>query len=275
MTDQPVLTIDGLTCRYGELAALDHFSIEVGRDEIHALLGERGAGKTALLKILGGLTGPRRESGRVLVEGNPVEVRSPRDAIDAGIAVLPRRPGVFDRLTVAENLAFGQWQLQQGLFIDRRGDMSRARQILSDLGLNIDPAARASSLSDASRRFLAIARAVATRPRVLIHDEPANVLTTPGEMSQLIHLLRTIASHGIASLYMTTRISEVELVADRVSVLRDGIAGLSAKREEWDTTELARAIISQRTGALAPDEDETTQDTGMLGMLKSIFKVGR
>jgi len=272
MTEPCILEIDRLTVSYPAVTALNGLSLCVRPGEIHAVLGERGAGKTTLTKALGGVGLKQPYQGRVIVAGQPIEIRSPRDAIRSGIGVIPRRLAVFEQLSVAENIAVGNRQNEGKLFVNRPQTRRRAGEILRELNLSLDLSMKAGQLSAAQKRLLTIARALSARPRVLVLDEPATTVSSPAEMSQLIRVLRWVAGQGIASLYLTTRVAEVLLVADRATALRDGGVVGDFDRVELDEALLARLIISQRPGGARDfDEDEREDQGGLVGTLMSYF----
>lgn len=261
---------------FGAVIALDDVTLAVSPGEIHALLGENGAGKTTLFKILAGVHRSGAYTGEIRVAGQPVSLRVPQDALRCGIGVVPRRSGIFARMSVAENITLGQWQ-QGGTFILRRGKLERqASDVLALLDLHLDPAMPAGRLSSGQQRLVMIARALATGPKVIVLDEPAAFLASAKEQTQLIRAVRLLAERGIGILYLARRPAEAALIADRVTVLRDGQANGSWSRLELDELTLTQAMISRRPGDGGyVDTDEVDQPGGILESLRTLFGYNR
>jgi simple sugar transport system ATP-binding protein len=167
----PALELRGITKRFGDLVANDGIDLEVGRGEVHALLGENGAGKTTVMRIAYGLT--HADAGDVLVDGRPVPIRAPRDAIAHGIGMVTQHFALVRPMTVAENLALGRWG---GLRLDLRAARRRAADAADRFGMRVDPAARVETLSVGEQQRLEILKALSRDCRILILDEPTAVL---------------------------------------------------------------------------------------------------
>lgn len=270
----PALALRGISIHLGEIAVLDDVTLDVLPGEIHALLGEqKGSGKTTLFKILAGLRGAGTYRGQIQVAGRPVSLRSPQDAIRQGISIVPRRSGIFSRMTIAENITLGRWQQGGRGFLLRQGVMEREAQgVLAQLDLKLDPSVPASRLTPAQARLVMLARALATGPKVIVLDEPVASLTSASEQSQIIRGVRRLAEQNIGCLYLTQRPAEAALIADRVTVLRDGRLNGSWPRVELDELTLTQAMISQRISSETEDErDEPEEAGGILGSLRSLF----
>ena len=268
------LEVSHLTISLRSVVALEDVSLRVRPGEIHALLGTDGAGKTTLLKILGGLYPASTYRGEIRLAGQPVTLRSPRDAIERGVAVVSRRPSVFGSLSVAENIVMGQWQTQHGFLINRQAILRQADATLKRLGVTLELDARADRLDPTQKRVVVLARALNVNPRLVVLDEPAAYATSPAAMSQLLRIARLLASQDIAILYLTRTPSEAMQIADRVTVLRDGITGRTFERVDFDATALTVEMASQHPERGAGMDDETEQPSGLLGSLRSIFSFG-
>lgn len=206
--------MSGIVKVFGETVANDDVSLDVGSGEIHALLGENGAGKTTLMNILYGLTVP--DEGTIEVGGAAIEPRSPADAIEAGVGMVHQHPLVVGPLTVAENFALG------GLG-DGSPDSMRAAiaEVTETIPLDVDPKAPIGTLPMSLRQRVEIVRCLAHGVRVLVLDEPTAVLT-PDEVAQLFGEMKRLATQGQSVIFITHKLSEVEEIADRVTVLRKG-----------------------------------------------------
>ena len=272
MTATPALELHNISMRFRETPALEDVTLDVLAGEIHALLGENGAGKTTLFKILAGLHPAGTYAGEIRVADRPVSLRTPQDALRQGIGIVPRRSSVFTKMSIAENVTLGRWQ-QGGHFLMRRSVIEQeAHAILTQLDLKLDPTLPADRLTPGQGRLLMLARALATNPQIVILDEPASYLTTPGEQSQLIRGLRHLAERNIGCLYLARRPAEVALIADRVTVLRDGRLNGSWPRAQLDEMTLTQAMISQRMSAGEDyDRDEAEEPKNILDALRSLF----
>jgi simple sugar transport system ATP-binding protein len=244
----PAVELRGISKRFGDLVANDGVDLAVAGGEIHALLGENGAGKTTLMRILYGLTMP--DAGEIRIAGQPVRIRSPADAISAGIGMVTQHFSLVRPMTVAENMALGR---PGGLRLDRRAAEARVRADCDRFGMRIDPRARVDGLSVGEQQRVEILKALSRDCRVLILDEPTAVLV-PQEVDALFATLRQLAADGMAVVFISHKLREVLAITDRVTVLRRGtVAGSSGTAE---TNE--RALASMMVGAPTADSSAGT-----------------
>jgi putative multiple sugar transport system ATP-binding protein len=226
------------------------------------------------MKLLCGLLPVGSYEGEILFEGTPVALRSTRDALKLGIAGVPRRFSVFPRLSVAENIAVGGMQTQHGFFISNATTERDAQAVLDRWGITLDIFARAGDLTPIQQRLLMIARALSTNSRLIVMDEPSYGLKSPQAISQLLLMVRRLAERGVTCLYMARTPADAFQLADRVTVLRDGIVAGLWERMAFDEAAVARAMASQRDGEpVNRDEDEDKEDGqgGILGSVNSFF----
>lgn len=274
MSDRTVLELEHITKSYGEVAALSDVSLAVRGGEIHAILGDNGAGKTTLLKLLAGLLPPENLSGTISVLGQGAVIRSPRDAIKLGIGIVPRRPGIFPGLSIADNIVVGKEM--QGLIVNQARSRKEATRLMEIVGLKLDPADKAQKLTPAQQRLLMITRALSHETQLVVLDEPAAFLTSGQELSQIFRAVRTLAERDIATLYMTRRPTEAVQIGDNISVLRDGKIVVRAARVDFDETALIQQMQSQRIGdAGYIDYDDLGQPRGWLDGIRSLFTGNR
>ncbi len=230
----------GITKRFPGIVANDDVTFEVAPGEVHALLGENGAGKTTLMNVLTGLYRP--DAGTIEVGGQPVELHSPRDAIDAGIGMVHQHFRLVETLTVADNIALSA---TDGPFVLRRRDSVRQVQLIAEgLHLPIDPDARIWQLSVGEQQRVEIMKAVRSGSRVLILDEPTAVLT-PQEAQALFKTLRVMAAEGHAVILITHKLHEVMAVSDRVTVLRGGRVIATVPTGEASVESLAAMMVGR------------------------------
>ncbi|GAA2459283.1 sugar ABC transporter ATP-binding protein [Actinomadura vinacea] len=225
---EPLLRLTGVRRRYGGVLALggaeSGVDFEVRAGEVHALVGENGAGKSTLIKIISGAEAA--DSGTVELAGRRLPPGDTAAALDAGVATVYQEPQLFRELPVAENIFLGRELRRPGRaglgLVDRAAQRARAAELLDRLGL--DPALadrRVADLPVAERQLVSIAKAFAHRARVLILDEPSAILTDR-EIEALFGAVRTVRGHGVGIVYISHRLDELAVIADRVTVLRDG-----------------------------------------------------
>jgi len=214
-----VLRLTGIEKRFGATLALDGASLEVQPGEVHALLGENGAGKSTLLSILGGLVHP--DAGTMQMGGEAYAPRSPRDARGRGIALIHQELSLFPHLSVAENVLMGTEPSRRGLW-DRERARSLTRDVLAEFGHpDIDPDALVGRLPIGARQVVEICRAIATRARVVLMDEPTSSLPR-GDVERLFALIGRLSAAGVAVVYISHFLEETRAVASAFTVLRDG-----------------------------------------------------
>ncbi len=243
--------LTGITKRFGDLLANDDVHLDVGRGEVHALLGENGAGKTTLMRILYGLT--HADSGTIEVAGAPVVVRSPRDAIAAGVGMVTQHFSLVRPMTVAENLALGRSSGVGRLDLDAARATVRAAS--ERYGVAVDPDVRVQDLSVGQQQRVEILKALSRECRVLILDEPTAVLV-PQEVDALFTALRRLVADGLAVVFISHKLHEVRAISGRVSVLRRGRL-IGTVPGATDERELAGMMVGRPlTGITRPDPAE-------------------
>ena len=217
----PILEMEGISKRFPGVVALDNVSLTVGAGEIVALIGENGAGKSTLMKILGGAIS--RDSGTVKINGQPTEINSPRDASAFGIEFIHQELSVLDNLDVAANIFLRREPTTGGVLklINRKRIHRESDEILRKVGLNISSRTSLGQLSLAQQQLVEIARALSAGARIIIMDEPTSSLTL-SETRRLLELTKELKAEGVSIIYISHRMHEVEEIADRAVVLRDG-----------------------------------------------------
>ena len=243
LSDRPLLSLRGVTKRYGGVHALGGVDFSLRAAEIHALLGENGAGKSTLINVLGGLVRP--DSGTVEVNGLRVEIRNVADADRLGIRVIHQELSLAPNLSVAENLFLGREPLRFGL-LDRRRMFDEAQRLIALLGLPEigPPEALVATLSTARQQMVEIARALGVRSQVLILDEPTSSLSE-AETAALFNALRRLREQGVGIIYISHRLEEVRRLADRITVLRDGKNVGTQTVSELDPRTLVRWMVGR------------------------------
>ena len=214
----PLIEIEGLTKRYPGVLALNDVDFDVEVGEVHVLFGENGAGKSTLISILAGANAAT--AGEVRLDGKPVQFGSVADAQEEGIYTVFQEFSLMPTLTVAQNIFMG-WEPLIGPFIDHKTMRRRSKEMLAELGFDIDPNAVVGSLSRAQQQMVEITKAFHGDLKVLILDEPTASLTDK-EVDHLFDFVLSLKARGVGIIYISHRIQEFARIADRVTVLRDG-----------------------------------------------------
>lgn len=218
MDNNYILTLKNITKEFPGVKALDDVTINIERGTIHGLVGENGAGKSTLIKVLAGIYRPNK--GEIILDGKPCRFNGPIEARRAGISVVHQEIKLAEPLSVAENMFLGNVQLKNGL-VDWKGMRRRAREIVEDLGMDIDINAQVSSLTVAKKQIVEIMHAINNNSRILIMDEPSAVLTDR-ELEVMFRIVKQLRDKGITIIYISHRLDEIFGLCSNVSVLRDG-----------------------------------------------------
>ncbi|HLX78174.1 MAG TPA: ATP-binding cassette domain-containing protein, partial [Acidimicrobiales bacterium] len=206
-----------------------------------AVIGENGAGKSTLMKVIGGVHAP--DAGVIELDGAPITVRSPSDALARGIRVIYQELSVLDNLNIAGNVFLGR-ERRRGFLLDEAAMRRETAAILARVGLKLDPGRLVASLSLAERQLVEIARALSMSVRILILDEPTSSLTLE-ETHNLLRLVGELKAEGVAILYVSHRLDEVHQVADRVVALRDAKNAGGLTREEITHAAMIKLMVGR------------------------------
>jgi len=237
----PVLALSGISKSFAGVHALRDVDFHLHAGEVNALLGENGAGKSTLIKIIAGAHQP--SGGRIELDGEEVRFRNPHAASSAGIAVVYQETSLAPDLSVLENLYLGAWTTR-GVGIGWSTMRREAQELFARLNMNIPLDMRLGSLSKATAQQVEIARALLRGARILILDEPGSVLNDT-ELRSLHELLTESRDAGVAVVYITHRLEEVFRIADRITVLRDGVTAAVAQAAEVDEPWVVRQMVGR------------------------------
>ena len=243
MGSNPIVKMEQIVKRFPGALAVDRVDFEVRRGEVHALLGENGAGKTTLMNVLYGIH--RSDSGKIYVSGEPVSIRSPKDAIDLGIGMVHQNFRLVESHTVCENILLGLANLPVVLkFKTAEEDIEK---LSNQYDLPVDPRARIWQLSMGERQRVEILKILYRGANILILDEPTSVLT-PLESKHLFEFLRKMAAEGKSVIFITHKLDEVTAVSDRVTVLRAGhvvgtVATTATTKPDLATMMVGRKVL--------------------------------
>jgi len=250
----PIIALRDATKSYGAVRAARGVSLALHPGEVRALAGENGAGKSTLVRMLAGVQRP--DSGSVEVDGEPVGFSGPADARDAGVAVIYQEPTLFPDLSVAENVMMGRHPLGALRRIDRRKLHRTVRELMTRLGVDLDPEEPVRGLSIADQQIIEIAKALSFDARVLIMDEPTAALSG-NEVERLFGVVRTLSRRGAAVLFISHRLDEIFTICTTVTVLRDGEVTHDGPTAELDTDGLVRRMVGRELSALFPKQATT------------------
>jgi ribose transport system ATP-binding protein len=260
--------MSGISKRFPGVTALDSVSFEVDRGEVVALIGENGAGKSTLMKILAGIHQP--DSGTIHIQGASAVLRSPRDAARHGIAIIHQELEVIDTLDIAGNVFLGREPYWSPLrLMDRKRMEVETSHALASLGLQLSPRTIVGELSTAHQQMVEIAKAISLNASILIMDEPTSSLTLT-ETAQLFQVVRDLRSQGVSIIYISHRLTEVEELADRVVVLRDGCNAGSLVREEIHHDRMVRMMVGRDVSSFySPHDSQATEVCAELNKLRT------
>jgi ABC-type uncharacterized transport system ATPase subunit len=241
MAEAPLLELEGITKRFPGVVANDDVNFDLRKGEVHALLGENGAGKSTLMNILYGLYHP--DEGRLRLNGKPLRIGSPREAIDAGIGMVHQHFMLIPVMTVAENIVLAA-EPTKGPFLDESAAEARVRDLSERFGLAVRPAARVESISVGMQQRVEILKALYRGAEILILDEPTAVLT-PQEAAELFEIINSLKAEGKSIIFITHKLNEVLEIADRITVLRRGKTIDTVPREGATEEGLARLMVGR------------------------------
>ncbi|HEY4066573.1 MAG TPA: sugar ABC transporter ATP-binding protein [Burkholderiaceae bacterium] len=233
-----ILELRRITKIYARAAAVENIDFTLLRGEVHALLGENGAGKSTLTKVMAGVVAPT--SGTLLLEGREITLRTPSEALKAGIAMVFQETSLVQSMTVAQNLFLGK----EKFFNRMRGVNIAAQQFMQSLSFQVDPTLLVGSLGAAKKQMVEIARAMLLQAKVIVFDEPTASLT-PEEKRHFFALVETLKARGVSVIFISHALEEALAIADRITVLRDGRHVLTEPTAQLDRTKIVQAMVGR------------------------------
>ncbi|MBZ9921364.1 MULTISPECIES: sugar ABC transporter ATP-binding protein [unclassified Mesorhizobium] len=247
---EPIVRLENVTKNYRGVPAVKNVSFELRKGEIHALLGENGAGKSTLTKIIAGVVDA--SSGKMFHKGREIAYASPHAALEAGIAMVFQETSLVPSMTVAQNLYLGTEK-----FLNRlRGTYISAQQFLQSLNFPVDPNAMVATLGAAKRQMVEIARAVHHNAEIIIFDEPTATLT-PEEKRHFFALIRRLKARGVSIVFISHALEEALLIADRITILRDGELAITDDTSAFDRDRIVAAMVGRTlSGQIYRQRDE-------------------
>jgi ABC-type sugar transport system ATPase subunit len=238
MSAAPALELRKATKTYAGVPAIDGVDFTLLRGEIHAIVGENGAGKSTLTKVMAGVV--QLTSGQMLIDGEPVNPQTPNEAHKMGVAMVFQETSLVPTMTVAQNLFLGQ----EKFFNRQRGIYIAAQQFLQSLQFDVDPTVQVSLLGAAKKQMVEIARAVLHQAKIIIFDEPTASLT-PEEKKYFFDLVFKLKKRGVSVIFISHALEEALLVADRITVLRDGKHVVTDDKAKFDRARVVQAMVGR------------------------------
>lgn len=248
-TPRTALEMRGITKSFAGNTVLAEVSLSAKAGEVLALLGENGAGKSTLMKILAGVHQP--DAGEIFIDERPVKIANPVDSLQHGVAMIYQELSLAPHLTVAENIFLGREPVSSFGFINQRALNERAGQLLHEYGFKLEPKAKVSHLSTAKRQLVEITRAIVEAKKVIVMDEPTSSLTSH-EVEDLFRLIRDLKARGLAVIYISHRLEELDEIADQVTILRDGRAVYTGQWGTISTDEVIQHMAGRELKEIFP-----------------------
>ncbi|MDR1379279.1 MAG: sugar ABC transporter ATP-binding protein [Synergistaceae bacterium] len=246
-----ILSIRNVSKYFPGVRALSDVILSIRKGEVHVLVGENGAGKSTLIKIICGIYPP--DGGKMLLDGEPYFPCTPREAMDRGIRVVYQEFNLLSYLSVAENIFFDQLP-RKGIWVDRKKLFRDATETMRRVGLDVDPWMPVELLGVAQMQLVEIAKAVSSKCRVLILDEPTATLS-PDEIARLFEIIRTEKQQGLTVIYISHHLKEIYEIGDRITVLRNGELVDTKKTEEIDIPQIVSMMVGRQMDAEYPFMD--------------------
>ncbi len=231
----------GIRKGFPGVQALDGVDLELYEGEVLALLGENGAGKSTLIKVIGGAHLP--DEGTMEIEGHSDPIDTPQDSLKAGIGIIYQEFNLVPGLTARENIFLGQ-EPSRLSFIPRSEEKEKALKLFERIGVEIDPEKLCSQLSVAEQQVVEIAKALSQNARIIVMDEPTAALT-PREVEGLLRVVRELRSQGIGIIYISHRLDEIDAIADRVTILRDGAHVATREKSDLDREQMIALMVGR------------------------------
>ncbi len=232
--------------------ANDKICLKVQAGEVMGLVGENGAGKSTILKCLNGVYPTGSYTGKILVEGKEVQLKSPLDAMKYGIGFVPQEINILPEMNVAENIfLFDLKNGDKNKLVNHKELHQRTEQLLQDVGINLDPNASTKRLSVGQQQMLMIARALASDPKILILDEPTTSLSN-ADVQSLFRVVRTLKEKGVAIIFVTHKLAEIMELTDSLTVMRDGKNVGYYVRDEYEQSKIIQDMIGRKLDFMYP-----------------------
>jgi len=252
-----LLRMDGISKSFSGNKVLHGINLELEAGEVHALLGENGAGKSTLIKILGGVY--TKDDGEIYVEDQKVEISNVDSAKNHGIRVIHQELMLIPYMTIAENIFLGQEPKTKAGTIDIAKMNEDAARFIQEMGLDLNPRQQVGKLSIAQQQMIEIIRAISFGAKIIVMDEPTSSLTD-SEVDALFEAIRRLKSSGVGIIYISHRMAELDIIVDRVTVMRDGHYIRTVKVKDVTHDDLVSLMVGRELGELYQKHNHSTQE---------------
>ena len=238
---RPLLEMRGIVKEFPGVRALDRVNLTVREGSVHALMGENGAGKSTLMKCLFGIY--EKDAGEILLDGERVEFKSPKQALDRGVAMVHQELNQALKRSVMDNIWLGRYPTRFG-FTSEKEMEQKTRTVFEDLGLSIDPKRIMGTMSVAERQMAEIAKAVSYNARIIVLDEPTSSLTEE-EVGHLFRIIRTLRERGCGIIYISHKMEEILQISDEITVMRDGAHVATEPANDMTMEKIIRLMVGR------------------------------
>lgn len=243
-----LIKTEGIVKEFPGVKALKGINFELKKGEVHALVGENGAGKSTFMKILSGAYS--KDSGKVFFEGKEVDINSPKVAQELGISIIHQELTLCHHLTVAQNIFLGR-EFVKGQILDEKTQNQEAQRILDFLDIDIKPTQKVDELTVSKQQMVEIAKAISLNAKVIIMDEPTSTLSDR-EIIELFKVINELKSKGTSIIYISHRLEELSEIADRVSIMRDGAMVATKDFKDLTLDEIIRLMVGRQVSEKYP-----------------------
>src|SRR5262245_25662490 len=250
---EEIIRLDHVTKRFGGITAVNDVSFGIARGEIHAVVGENGAGKSTIMKMLAGVYQP--DGGTLVLRGEPVLIADPLQARRFGVSIVFQELNLFPHLSIAANIFANREDSRGAGLLDRPAMNAASRRILTEMGVALDPRTKVGKLSVAEKQLVEIARTLEQQSEIIIMDEPNSALNA-NESERLFEILRRLRDQGLTIIYVSHRLEEVFAISDRISVIRDGRYQGTWKIAETTIPKIISVMIGRDLEEAFPDRHE-------------------
>lgn len=250
MEGQYILELKGISKQFPGVRALSDVSVQIRQGTVHAFVGENGAGKSTLMNILCGQVTP--DCGEILVEGKPVEIRSPDDAAGLGISMLHQELNVVPEMTVADNIFLGR-EIRGPLgMLRKRGMYQKAAELLQGAGLDVEPSRKMGQMPISQQQMVEIAKVLAFKAKIIIMDEPTSSISER-ESEELLERINGLKRDGITVIYISHRLEELPVIADDITVLRDGQKIITCPADSLSRDKMIELMVGRKLENIYPE----------------------
>ncbi len=249
--------MEGITKTFPGVKALDNVSFSVDEGEVHGLVGENGAGKSTLMKVMSGVY--QADEGKIFIRDKEVRIRNVAEAQDLGVAIIMQEMNLCPELTIADNIFLGRAPKIAGMFINEKKMHAEAKKILDDLGIDLNTYTAVKNLTIAQQQMVEIAKSISHNAQILVLDEPTAALSER-EIETLMDIIRNLQKRGVGMVYISHRLEELDMICQRVSVLRDGQYQGTRDLKDLTMDELIKMIVGRTLDDRYPKYTRTIGD---------------